>query len=206
MLMIMLFYREVYIRTLKMELLVRFFIIFTIYDDISISKLKSSNVENFTYHIKLFINYLSRNNYKHSRLNKNSIFTFKTKKFSFLFSIFLFQRRNRSRLINVFSIESNNVHQDEYLSILLLFHFKIKTKFNPYPRDIPKKESSTINHHHRQYRKQQQRSRSRRAISNYSFKKKIPFSLPFQFSETKKSTFPYLFQRRNHHPPINHRR
>lgn len=35
--------------------------------------------------------------------------------------------------------------------------------------------------------------------------KKIPFSLPFQFSETKKSTFPYLFQRRNHHPPINHR-
>lgn len=73
MLMIMLFYREVYIRTLKMELLVRFFIIFTIYDDISISKLKSSNVENFTYHIKLFINYLSRNNYKHSRLNKNSI-------------------------------------------------------------------------------------------------------------------------------------
>lgn len=187
-----------------MELLVRFFIIFTIYDDISISKLKSSNVENFTYHIKLFINYLSRNNYKHSRLNKNSIFTFKTKKFSFLFSIF--QRRNRSRLINVFSIESNNIHQDEYLSILLLFHFKIKKKFNPYPRDIPKKESSTINHHHRQYRKQQQRSRSRRAISNYSFKKKIPFSLPFQFSETKKSTFPYLFQRRNHHPPINHRR
>lgn len=49
MLMIMLFYREVYIRTLKMELLVRFFIIFTIYDDISINKLKSSNVENFTY-------------------------------------------------------------------------------------------------------------------------------------------------------------
>lgn len=70
--MIMLFYREVYIRTLKMELLVRFFIIFTIYDDISINKLKSSIVENFTYHIKLFINYLSRNNYKHSRLNKNS--------------------------------------------------------------------------------------------------------------------------------------
>lgn len=46
MLMIILFYREVCI-ILKMELLVKISIIFTINDDISISKLESLNVESF---------------------------------------------------------------------------------------------------------------------------------------------------------------
>lgn len=118
---------------------------------------------------------------------------------------------SKEGLINVDSKATTStktiIFQFYYYSTLEKYKKEIRVSISP--RDIPKKESSTINHHHRQYRKQQQqRSRSKPVISNSILsrgKKKIPFSLPFQFSETKKSTFPYLFQRRNHHPPINHR-
>lgn len=74
-------------------------------------------------------NYLSRNNYKHSRLNKNSILTFKTIHHFSILHIPTPKKKSIAILINVDSTETNNVHQYEYFSILLSFHFKIKKKF-----------------------------------------------------------------------------
>lgn len=67
----------------------------------------------------LKISYINKIHYQEIIINIPDWIPFKQRNFSFLFSIFLFQRR-----INQRRFESNNVHQDDYFSILLLFHFR----------------------------------------------------------------------------------
>lgn len=76
---------------------------------------------------------------------------------------------SKEGLINVDSKATTStktiIFQFYYYSTLEKYKKEIRVSISP--RDIPKKESSTINHHHRQYRKQQQqRSRSKPVISN----------------------------------------
>lgn len=116
------------------------------------------------------ISYINKIHYQEIIINIPDWIPFKQRNFSFLFSIFLFQRRDRSRLINVDSKATTStktiIFQFYYYSTLEKYKKEIRVSISP--RDIPKKESSTINHHHRQYRKQQQQrdSRSRPVISN----------------------------------------